>query len=275
MSGLPWRLHPVVLLVVVGLGVTQVVTATSHRQRRDALGAAVLLLVGTTWPLGDLAGTVSLTAATVQRLLIMIAWAPLWLRSLPPGLVARWTRPRLVDAVARRLAHPVVAVLVVTVVGTVSLMPPVVDAAARLPFVRALVVAVTAVLGVLLWTPVVGIVPGARKLSALARAAYLFVSSLVVTSLSVVWIFARHPLYSGLHHQQTVVGMSALLDQQVAGFVAKLGAYLPLWLSAFVIFSRADRAGDANETPLTWHDVERHFERTRDEHPRESTLPEG
>ncbi|MBU6496150.1 MAG: cytochrome c oxidase assembly protein [Acidobacteria bacterium] len=274
MSGLPWRLHPVVLLVVVGLGVTQVVTATSHRQRRDALGAAVLLLVGTTWPLGDLAGTVSLTAATVQRLLIMIAWAPLWLRSLPPGLVARWTRPRLIDAIARRVAHPVVAVLVVTVVGTVSLMPLVVDVAARSPIVRALVVAVTAVLGILLWTPVVGIVPGARKLSALARAAYLFVSSLVVTSLSVVWIFARHPLYSGLHHQ-TLLGMSALLDQQVAGFVAKLGAYLPLWLSAFVIFSRADRAGDANETPLTWHDVERHFERTRDEHPRESSLPEG
>ena len=56
--------------------------------------------------------------------------------------------------------------------------------------------------------------------------------------------------------------MSPLLDQQLAGFVAKLSTIAVLWSVAFVIMTRAESADDAGrDEPLMWSDVEREIER--------------
>ena len=118
------------------------------------------------------------------------------------------------------------------------------------------------VLGLILWVPALNVMPGTRHLSPAGRAGYVFVAALSVTGLSFVWIFARHPLYPGLHHQLALLHLSPLADQQLAGFVAKLGSYVPLWIVAFVIFSRAHRSGAAiEETPPYWAGVQRELER--------------
>jgi cytochrome c oxidase assembly factor CtaG len=99
-----------------------------------------------------------------------------------------------------------------------------------------------------------------KRLSAAARAAYLVASAIVVTSLSFVWIFSRHALYPALHHQYALLHVTPVFDQQLAGFVAKLGCYLPMWAVALTIFFNAERGGiPAEETPLHWADVERHL----------------
>jgi hypothetical protein len=87
----------------------------------------VTLLVVTIWPVGDIAATVSLSVATVQRLTITLLVAPLLLLSLPVSVLARATRPAAVDFVARRLAHPGFAMVLVTVLGTLTLAPSIVD----------------------------------------------------------------------------------------------------------------------------------------------------
>ena len=105
----------------------------------------------------------------------------------------------------------------------------------------------------------------------MARAGYVFVSALVVTSVSFVWIFSRHPLYPALHHQHALLHMTPLLDQQLAGFVAKFGAYIPMWAVSFTIFSRAEDQGiPVEETPLHWADVERQMERVDRQRAREA-----
>ena len=215
------------------------------------------LAVVVVWPIGDLAASVSLTVATVQRLVIMLAVAPLLLRATPTSVFDALTRPAPVDRLVRVLSHPGLALGVVTVLGTVTLITPVVDWGAHSAVGRDVIVVTTLVAGLLLWLPVIHVVPGTRILSPIARAGYVFASSIVVTSLSIVWIFARHPLYPALHYQEKL-HLSALLDQQVAGFVAKLGAYAPMWAIAFVIFSRADRdVVPVEEAPLYWADVQR------------------
>jgi cytochrome c oxidase assembly factor CtaG len=83
---------------------------------------------------------------------------------------------------------------------------------------------------------------------------------LAVTVLSFVWIFSTKPLYPGLSGQQEILGVSALFDQQLAGFIAKLGAYVPMWTVAFHIFFHSEDAGvPVEESPLHWADVERHL----------------
>ena len=257
-SLLPFRWHIAEVLLIVAAGVAHHIVVTSKRERRLALYGLLALLVVTVWPIGDLAASVSLTVATVQRLVIMLFVAPLLLMSTPTNVLARSTRPRPIDAVTRLLAHPGIR----RRHRHRARHGDADDAGRRLG--RALVVrprpGALAVLfvGCVLWLPALGVLPGAKRLSPAARAGYIFASALVVTSLSFVWIFSQHSLYPALHHQYALLHMTPLFDQQLAGFVAKLGCYIPMWAVAFTIFFHAEERGTPiEETPLHWADVER------------------
>ena len=56
--------------------------------------------------------------------------------------------------------------------------------------------------------------------------------------------------------------MSPLLDQELAGFLAKLSTIAVLWTVAFVIMTRAETAGEDTD-PLVWSDVEREIRARR------------
>ena len=170
----------------------------------------------------------------------------------------RATRPAPIDAVVRRVTHPGAAIIEVTVLATATLLTPVVDWGARSPVHHDLILLAVLIVGAILWTPALEVVPGTKRLSPAARAGYVLGSSVVVTSLSVVWIFARHPLYPALHGQTAILHLTPLLDQQLAGYVAKLGCFVPMWIVAFRIFFGAEDHGlPVEESPLHWADVER------------------
>ncbi len=259
---LPFHWHPLVFIVIIAAGVAHHLFVTSAHQQRLARYALLALLVVTIWPIGDLAASVSLSVATAQRLAIMLLVAPLALLSAPTEILGRLTRPAPVDFIVRTLAEPGIALAVVTIGGTATLLSPVVDWGAHSTFGRDLTLLVVLLCGFLLWIPALALMPGTHRLSPAARAGYLFAYSLVVTSRSLVWIFSRHPLYPALHHQYALLHMTPLFDQQLAGFVAKFGSYVPMWWIAFVIFAHAeDKGAPIEETPLHWADVERELQR--------------
>jgi putative membrane protein len=199
----------------------------------------------------------------LQRLLLMLAVPPLLILGTPRPLLVRLTRPTPVDAVLRVVVRPVPAIAIVTVVAVATLTTGAVNWAARSSIGQVLLELVVLGAGFVLWAPVLHELPGAPKLSALGRGAYLIVQSIVPSFLSIVWIFARHPLYPAYAHEGKVISMTPLLDQQLSGFVAKLGTIAVLWTVAFVVMTRAesaDRAGRDPE-PMMWSDVERELER--------------
>ncbi len=127
----------------------------------------------------------------------------------------------------------------------------------------------------MLWAPVLDVVPG-RPMSAFGRAGYLVVQSIVPSFLSLVWIFARHPLYPPFAHSQHIAGMSPLLDQQLSGFVAKFLTIATLWTVAIVRLNRDhDAGGDPDIGTLSWHDVSRELARAerREQRARRRWLP--
>ena len=274
---LDWHLHVVWLLAVVALVAGYLwLTSTSgsgfgSRSRWPATGrqkflfvtGAVLLGASVTWPLGDLAAHWLLMALVLQRLLLMLAVPLLLILGTPRPLLVRLTRPDPVDAVLRVVVRPIPAIAIVTVVAVATLTTGAVSWAARSSVAQVLLELVVLGAGFVLWAPVLHELPGAPKLSALGRGAYLIVQSIVPSFLSIVWIFARHPLYPAFAHPGKVISMSPLLDQQLSGFVAKLGTIAVLWTVAFVVMTRAesaDRAGQDSE-PMMWSDVERELER--------------
>ena len=264
-----WHLHLLWLLVFPAL-IAVYAWATRRegcratpRQKALFLGGVLVLLAAVTWPLGDLAAHWLLMALVLQRLLLTLAVPPLLVLGTPRPVIARLTRPAAVDAVLRVVVRPAPAVAIVTVVAVGTLTTGAVGLAARSDLARVVMELVVLASGFVLWAPVLTELPGAPRLSALGRGGYLIVQSIVPSFLSIVWIFARRSLYPAYSHTGTVVGLSPLLDQQLAGFLAKLSTIAVLWTVAFVIMTRAQAAEDTGQDaePLMWSDVEREIER--------------
>jgi putative membrane protein len=262
-----WHLHAFWLLGLAGLVVAYLwVTRrrgweATTRQRVLFVSGVVILAGAVTWPVADLAAHWLLLALVLQRLLLTLAVPPLLVLGTPRPVLARATRPAAVDAVLRVVVRPMPAVAIVTVVAVATLTTGAVGLAARSDVARVVIEAVVLASGFVLWAPVLSELPGARHLSSLGRGAYLIVQSIVPSFLSIVWIFARHSLYPPYAHAGTVVGLSPLLDQQLAGFLAKLGTIAVLWTVAFVMMTRAQADSSEHDETLTWSDVQREIER--------------
>jgi len=276
---LDWHLHLLWLLAFPAL-VAAYLWATHRdgfqattRQRVLFLTGVVVLIVAVTWPLGDLATHWLLMALVLQRLLLTLAVPPLLVLGTPRPLLARLTRPTPIDAVLRVAVRPFPAVVIVTIVAVGTLTTGSVGLAARSDVARVLIELLVLASGFVLWAPVLNELPGVPQLSPLGRGGYLIVQSIVPSFLSIVWIFARHSLYPPFSHAGKVADMTPLLDQQLAGFLAKLSTIAVLWTVAFVIMARGQAtAGTEEKDPLLWTDVEREIERA-DRQQRRHGLP--
>jgi cytochrome c oxidase assembly factor CtaG len=263
---LTWHLHLLWLLALLGLAAGYVWATrrpgwgATPRQKLLFAGGVVLLGGALTWPLADLAGHWLLLALVFQRLLLTLAVPPLLVLGTPRQVIARLTRPAPVDVVLRTAERPLPAVVIVTVVAVGTLTVGAVSLAAHSVVARAGIQLIVLASGFVLWAPVLTELPGAQRLSSLGRGGYLIVQSIVPSFLSIVWIFARHPLYPTFTYKGRVADMSPLLDQELAGFLAKLSTIAVLWTVAFVIMTRAGSAGEDTD-PLVWSDVEREIQR--------------
>ncbi len=226
-------------------------------------GAWLIAALALTWPLGTVAVHWSLTALVLQRLLLILAVAPLLLLGLPYDLIQWLTRPRWVDAVLLRLHRPPVAIPVVTVLVVGSMTPTLVRAQATSGLARGLLDLALVATGLVLWIPVIGRIPGIPKLKPVVRFGYLVAQAVVPAFLSFIYIFSNHPLYPEFARSRAAMGMRPLNDQQIAGFVSKLSMLLVLLIVGGVVLSRAPLSDEefAGDDPLVWADVERQFER--------------
>jgi cytochrome c oxidase assembly factor CtaG len=272
-----WHLDLFWTLAIPALFAAYLVTTRSGDRRASprqrvffTLGVAALL-VAFMWPLGDLAAHWSLLALVLQRLLLMLAVPPLLVAGTPRPILVRLTRPAAVDAVLRVIVKPVPAVGIVTVVAVGTLTTGVVSLAANSDAARVAIQIVVLLSGFVLWAPVLTELPGAQPLSAFGRGGYLIVQSIVPSFLSVIWIFARRSLYASYDHRGTVLGMSPVLDQQLAGFLAKLCTIAVLWTVAFTLMTRSQVAAESGDDaePLMWSDVQREIERAERREQRE------
>ena len=220
-------------------------------------------MVALTWPLADLAAHWSLIALVVQRLILVMAVAPMLLLGLPYDVIRWLTRPAPVDAVLLRLQRPLVALATVTVVVVGSMTPVLVRAQSSSPLARGALDLAIVVAGLVLWLPVLGRIPGITRPKPVVRFGYLVAQAVVPAFLSFIYIFSRRPLYPEFARSHAAVGLRPLTDQQIAGFVSKLTMLFVLLTVGAVVLARAPRSEDELDTdePLVWADVERQFER--------------
>lgn len=274
---LSFHLHPVAVAVVAVMVVAWRLAIArwsrdhppTRRQRVMAVGGVVALLAAVVWPVADLAARWSLIVLVGQRMLLTLAAAPLLLAATPDTVISAATRRPAIDAVFEFATRPLVAVLAFTAIAVGTLLPPAVAAQASSAAARGALDAALLLGGLVLWSPVLRNVAGASRPGPLGMAIYLVVQSLVPTFLSVVFVFARHPLYPVFAHAGGAIGVSPLADQQIAGIVGKVGTIPVLWSVAWWELSRARRLADRGEDPepLLWLDVQRRLERAERQAP--------
>jgi putative membrane protein len=235
---------------------------TSSRQRASFGAGLVILLLALTWPLADLADS-SLLARMTQRSLLLLVVPPLLLMGLPRWLVNRLTRPALVDSILGFLTRPVVATVLFNAAVVASFLAPAINGEARSGAIAAGISLGLLVVATIMWMPALRTIPGERYLSTGGRAGYLMIQAILPSFPALVFIFARHPLYSAYAHAPTTLGLAPLLDQQVAGALAKVvGLGILLGAAGFFLFRwhQAEETG-SDPDPLLWDDVERELRR--------------
>ena len=270
-----WDPHPIAwggLIVAVGLVIVghrrllrtmERPIVWTHRQIASFLGACGCLVVALTWPVADLAAHWALTALVIQRMILILAVAPLLLLGLPYDVLLWLTRSSFVDALLVRLKRPQVAIITVTVILVFCMTPFLVRAQSDSAVVRALIDLLMVIAGLVLWIPVLGRVPGILRLKPVVRFGYLVAQAVIPAFLSFILIFSIHPLYSTYDHSHAAIGLRPLNDQQIAGFVSKLSMLIVLLSVGAVVLARAPLSDDefGKDDPLVWADVERHFAR--------------
>jgi cytochrome c oxidase assembly factor CtaG len=222
-----------------------------------ATGLALLLVTFVT-PLQHLALRYLLFAHLLQNV-VLAEWAPaLLVAGLPPGAAAAMTRGGL----ARRLTHPLVALPVWLASYFLWHLPWAYDAALRRPdWLLHLEHLSYFVTGVFLWWPVFQDAP--RRLSAGARAGYLFVAFALASPLGLLLALLPRPIYEVYRHApRRLWGLSPHADQELAGVTMAAEqavvffAVFVAWLARFLreeaaagITARAAEAAQASPNP--------------------------
>ncbi len=225
-------------------------------RRKAVLFTLGLLVLGMAegTPLHDLSEQYLFSAHMTQHLLLMLIATPLLLMGAPEWLLRPLTTQWWMQPVMRLLTKPLLAGVLFNVVIIAAHLPPVYDSALRihaLHYVQHIVFFITAVL---LWWPVLSPLPEYPRLSYAGQLLYLFVVAFPQKVLAAILTLISHPVYATYINAPRLWGISAQMDQEVAGAImwAPMGFILFGAFAAvfFVWFSKAEREEEARRAQL-------------------------
>ncbi len=223
-----------------------------------AMGGIVLLGAAITWPLADLAKHWSLTALVAQRMLLALIVPVLLLLGLPREIVLRAIKPPTVDRVLHFVTRPIMAIIIFNGITIGTLLPTMLSPERHSGLFTTLIEIGLVLSGIIMWVPVLDILPGTAKLSRTVKAGYLVTQSLIPNIPATSFLLATHPLYHTYSVSPSSLGISALTDQRLAGITIKVTTVVLLWSIAGYLFFTGKRnihAGIPTDT-FTWEDVE-------------------
>jgi cytochrome c oxidase assembly factor CtaG len=249
----PLQLAPLVLVAVVYLRRARTLVrpgtpVSGWRQASFATGLVVAFLALAS-PLHALGEQRLFSAHMLQHVML----GDLAALALVAGLTGPLLRPVLaVKSIARLrvLAHPLVALPLWAVNLYVWHVPAFYEAALRWPVVHALEHILFFGLGMLMWAPVVEVLPGPAWFGTGAKAAYMVVVRVLETVLGNVIFWAGAPLYATYVDAPRTWGISASADQGIAGGIMMIeGSVVTLCVLAW-LFLRMWAEGEQRQELL-------------------------
>jgi putative membrane protein len=190
----------------------------------------------------------SLTLHMVQHLLLMSIAPPLillgWpalplLRGLPPWIVRRVVGPISRSAsfkwLANAVTHPFLCWFVAALALVVWHVPSVFEAALQRAWLHELEHALFLAAGLLFWWPVVQPWPSASRWPRWTVVLYLFCATLPCDVLSAFLVFCGRVVYPSYLSAPSILGISALQDQECAAALMWVSITLILLIPAAIV----------------------------------------
>lgn len=297
----PWTFeaHPEVWLLVgsviaLGLYVARVIApkvpasvigdgpAVTRHQKLWFVGGVAVLWFASDWPMHDIAEQYLYALHMFQHFLLTLVVPPMFWLATPSWLARLVLAPGTRGwSTLRRLANPIVATIIFSVMTVATHWSVVVNTSIEVGAVHYSVHLLVVTASLIMWIPVVG--PWEElRLTPIAQCVYLFVQSILPTVPGAWLTMANDVVYTAYERSYDVWGISAVIDQQLAGLFMKVGGGSFLWLIIIVIFFRWALRLERDEQRarivtladgLTYTDVADEFDRLGEAPPEKPASP--
>lgn len=206
------------------------------------LAGLALTWLALDWPVGPLGAGYLASVHMVQVLVLSLVVPALFLLAIPRSAWSRLSsrleaRPLLARIVAA-VTHPLTGLLLFNAVVVGTHFPLVLDTLSRSQLGMMAMELAWMAGGTIFWWPVLALVPERPWFGRFFQMGYLFLNSIPATVPYGFLVFSEFPLYAVYELAPPFPGISTVQDQQVAGFVMKLGGGLILWTSITILFFR-------------------------------------
>lgn len=217
------------------------------RGRQAAFVAGVVALgLALVSPLDPLAGYL-LSAHMLQHLLLTIIGPPLLLLGTPGWLVRPALRAPAVAWLAGRVTRAKLAFAIGNVVFAGWHIPALYEAALQNHAVHIVEHLTFMAAAVIMWWPLLGMLPELPRLTPPLRMLYVFLQTLPGALIGIILGMASVPLYPTYTAAPRVWGLSVMMDQQIGGLLMWVGTNL-FWLAVLTaVFFRWAASEEAEE----------------------------
>ncbi len=246
----PWPVH---VSTVVGCGLLAALYLMALGPLRRRLGGPpgfetgraatflsglVVVLLALNGPIHDLSDQYLFSTHMVQHLMLAELFPPLFLLGLPGWLAARLLGPRVASGSWRFVAAVPVGFALYSVVFSIWHVPALYDLMMRDHGFHVVMHLMVMMSAVLMWWPILGPEPAARRLSDLAQMLYLFLVGVPMSAVAALITFADQPLYEWYALAPRIWGLSALDDQRIGALIMWVPGALVYWALMTVVWFR-------------------------------------
>ena len=208
------------------------------RQTANFTAGILVILVALVSPVHVLSDNYLFSVHMLQHVLLTLVAPPLIILGLPEWLIRPLLRPNWSFRLARVATHPVVAFGIFNIVFSIWHVPSLygtsvnhhsIHVAEHLMFMGS---------AMLMWWPIVSIMPELPRLSQPLQIGYLFALSVAQIIVFAIITFAKEPLYEFYVNAPRISSISPVLDQQLGAIAMKVASGILFLILMIIIFLR-------------------------------------
>jgi cytochrome c oxidase assembly factor CtaG len=212
------------------------------------LAGALVIWFALASPIDEAGDEYLFSAHMIQHILLTVVAPPLLLMGTPGWLLRPLLKNRRVARLGRILTAPVTAYFLFNLTFLAWHVPAFYEATLQNETIHVFEHMSFMITAVITWWPVLSPLPELPRISPSSQILYLFLQGVPATILSALIIFAPGPIYPTYEAAPRLFGMTAYLDQQVAGLVMGMAdALVYLGALAAVFFKWQEREEKAGQ----------------------------
>ena len=204
------------------------------RQIATFTAGIVIIFIALLSPIHVLSDNYLFSMHMVQHVLLTLVAPPLLILGTPDWLIRPLLRPNLAFRAVRLATHPIVAFALFNMIFSIWHIPALYATSLNNHWVHIGEHLLFMGTAVIMWWPIVSMMPELPRLSYPIQMGYLFLLSLAQIIVFAIITFAREPLYEFYVNAPRIWGISPLLDQQLGAIIMKIGGGA-LFLTLFII----------------------------------------